>query len=129
MLRVTNEDIVTAQSDYLRTSKSSNVTNRELDRLKALPEGVIAGKRIIDLNYEKQKLEASLLAEEQALMVHGLTPVQVKEILEQKQLLRTIAINAPDHTHEDDGCRGDHLFHIQTLPVSQGEQVATDNWP
>lgn len=125
VLRITNEDVVAAQSDYLRTSESLNVANRELDRLKGLPEGVIAGKRIIDLEYEKQKLQASLQAEEQALVVHGLTQAQVKEILQTRQLLRTLTINAPDHTHEDDGCEGEHLFHVQTLPVSQGEQVAT----
>ena len=124
-LRITNEDVVTAQRDFLRTSESLNVVNRELARLTALPEGVIPGKRILDQEYEKQKLEASLLAEQQALVVHGLSEEQVKNILDTRQLLRTITISAPDHTHEDDGCEGEHLFHVQSLPVSQGEQVAT----
>jgi multidrug efflux pump subunit AcrA (membrane-fusion protein) len=101
------------------------VVNRELARLNALPEGVIPGKRILDQEYEKQKLEASLLAEQQALVVHGLSEEQVKNILDTRQLLRAITISAPDHTHEDDGCEGEHLFHVQSLPVSQGEQVAT----
>jgi multidrug efflux pump subunit AcrA (membrane-fusion protein) len=125
VLRLTNEDVVAAQSEYLRTSESLSVVNRELARLKAFPEGVIPGKRIIDQEYEKQKLDASLLAEEQTLVVHGLTEKQVKDILETRQLLRTITINAPSHTHKDGGCEGDHLFHVQSLPVSQGEQVAT----
>lgn len=125
ILRLTNEDVVAAQSEYLRTSESLSVVNRELARLKALPEGVIPGKRIIDQEYEKQKLDASLLAEEQTLVVHGLTEKQVKDILETRQLLRTITINAPSHMHKDGGCEGDHLFHVQSLPVSRGEQVAT----
>ncbi len=124
-LRITNEDVVAAQRDFLRTSESLNVVNRELARLKALPEGVIPGKRILEQEYEQQKLEASLLAEQQALVVHGITEEQVKNILDTRKLLRTITISAPDHTHQDDGCIGDHLFHVQSLPVSQGEQVST----
>jgi multidrug efflux pump subunit AcrA (membrane-fusion protein) len=124
-LRITNEDVVTAQRDFLRTSENLNVVNRELARLNALPEGVVPGKRILEQEYEKQKLEASLLAEQQALVVHGLSEEQVKNILDTRQLLRTITISAPNHTHEDDGCEGEHLFHVQSLPVSQGEQVAT----
>ncbi len=124
-LRVTNEDVVNAQSALLRTAESLNVVNRELNRLQSLPEGVLPGKRIIDQEYEKQKFEASLTAEKQALIVHGLSEEQVQDILETKRLLRSITINAPDHVHTDDGCAGDHLFHVQSLPVSQGQQVAT----
>jgi len=40
-------------------------------------------------------------------------------------LLRTITINAPSHVHKDDGCEEEHLFHVQRLPVSQGQQVET----
>jgi multidrug efflux pump subunit AcrA (membrane-fusion protein) len=124
-LRVTNEDVVGAQSELLRTAESLKVVNRELNRLESLPAGVVPGKRIIDQEYEKQKLEASFNAEKQALIVHGLSEEQVQEILDKKQLLRTITINAPDHIHTNDGCEGDHLFHVQSLPVSQGQQVAT----
>jgi multidrug efflux pump subunit AcrA (membrane-fusion protein) len=124
VIRLTNEDVVAAQSELLRTSESLNVVNQELARLNALAEGVVAGKRILEQQYEKQKLEASFLAEQQALVVHGLSKEQVKNILETRQLLRTIKITAPDHTH-DDGCVGEHLFHVQSLPVAQGQQVAT----
>ncbi len=124
-LRITNEAMVAAQRDFLRTSESLNVVNRELDRLQSMPEGVIAGRRILEQEYEKQKLEASLLAERQALVVHGLAEEQVENILTTRQLLRTITINAPRHVHKDDGCEGDHLFHVQKLPVSQGQQVET----
>lgn len=124
-LRLTNEDVVTAQTELLRTAEGLNVVNRELDRLKGLAEGVVPGKRIIDQEYEKQKLEASFTAEQQALIVHGLTKEQVQNILDTKQLLRTITISAPDHIHTDDGCEGDHLFHVQSLSVSQGQQVST----
>ncbi len=124
-LRITNEAMVAAQRNFLLTAENINVVDKELARLQSMPEGVIAGRRLIEQEYEKQKLEASLIAERQALVVHGLTEKQVENILTTRQLLRTITISAPNHVHKDDGCEGEHLFHVQKLPVSQGQQVET----
>ena len=124
-LRITNEAMVSAQRNFLLTAESINVVNRELARLESMPEGVVAGRRILEQKYEKQKLEASLLAEQQALVVHGLSEEQVENILQTRQLLRTITIHSPSHVHKEDGCEGEHLFHVQQLPVSQGQQVET----
>ena len=123
--RLTHEELVTAQRDYLHTAESLDVVNREIARLESLGEGVVAGRRILEQKYEKQKLEASLRAEQQALMVHGFTQEQVESMLESHQLLRKFVICAPDHAHVCESCQGDHLFHVQRLAVAQGQQVAT----
>jgi multidrug efflux pump subunit AcrA (membrane-fusion protein) len=122
-LRLTHEDIVTAQRDYLLSVENLDVVDREIARLRSLGEGVIAGKRVLEQQYEKQKLEASLLAGEQALRMHGLSAEQVAEIRKTRRLLQSLTIRAPDHTHEAGGCGGDHLFHVQSIAVSPGEQV------
>jgi multidrug efflux pump subunit AcrA (membrane-fusion protein) len=122
-IRLTHEEVVTAQRDYLLTSESLDVVNREIERLKTIGEGVIAGKRVLEQQYERQKLEASLLASEQALLLHGLTEEQVAEIRRSKKLLRTLTIRAPNHSHTGNECGKDHLFHVQRLSVSQGQQV------
>ncbi len=124
-LRVTHEDLVSSQQEYLKTVESLAVVDREITRLQSLGEGVIAGKRVLEQQYEKQKLEASLRAAEQALLVHGLTEVQVAEILETRKLLRQLTVNAPTHSHAGDGCSEEHAFHVQSLPVSRGQQVET----
>jgi multidrug efflux pump subunit AcrA (membrane-fusion protein) len=124
-LRLTDDELVTVQREYLRTAESLNVLNHEIARLKALGEGVVAGRRILEQEYEKQKLEASLLAEQQALVVHGISQDQVEEILKKHQLLRDFLVRAPDHFHSGDLCQSEHLFHVQSLPVSQGQQVST----
>lgn len=54
-IRLTHEDVVTAQRDLLLNIESLDVVNRELARLQALGEGVIAGKRILEQQYDKQK--------------------------------------------------------------------------
>jgi multidrug efflux pump subunit AcrA (membrane-fusion protein) len=122
-MRLTHEELVTAQRDYLQTAESLDVVNREIARLKSLTEGVIAGRRILEQEYEKQKLEAALRAGEQAMLLHGITESQIESILDTKRLFRSITVRAPDHVHDGDSCGGDHLFQIQRLAVAQGEQV------
>jgi len=122
-IRLTHEELVNAQSNLVRTSESLEVVNREIARLRSLGEGVIAGKRILDQEYEKQKLEAGFRAERQALLLHGLTEKDLDSILRDRKLLQTLTVDAPMHGHDSDACREDHLFHVQELPVKLGQQV------
>ena len=122
-VRLTHEEVVTTQRDYLLTSESLDVVNREIERLQSVGQGVIPGKVVLEKQYEKQKLEAVLLASEQALMLHGLSANQIAEIRSTKQLIQTLTIRAPDHSHNDSNCKDDHLFHAQRIAVSQGQQI------
>ncbi len=122
-LQLTHEELVTSQRDLLRTVESLNVVNRELARLKSLTEGIIPGKRILEQEYEKQKLEASLKAERQALLLHGLSEKQVEAIVSGRQLFQTLVVRAPEHNDEHEACHEDHLFHVQRLNVNPGQQV------
>jgi cobalt-zinc-cadmium efflux system membrane fusion protein len=122
-IRLTHEDVVTAQRDYLLNVENVSVVDREIARLEALGEGVIAGKRVLEQKYEKQKLDAALLAGEQSLLMHGLSAEQVADIRKTRKLLQSLTVRSPDHTHEAGGCGGDHLYHVQKIAVSPGEQV------
>lgn len=122
-LRLTHEELVTAQTDYLQTQSNLEIVNRELARLKGLDDGIIAGKRIIEKQYEKQKLESALMAVEQAMLLHGLNQEQVNQIRRTKQLFQNVTVYSPEHRHEDDVCEGPHLFTIQRLGIAEGEQI------
>jgi multidrug efflux pump subunit AcrA (membrane-fusion protein) len=122
-IRLTHEELVTAQSNLIRTAENLDVVSREIARLQAIGEGVIVGKRILEQEYEKQKLEASLRAERQSLLLHGLKVDDVESILRDRKLFQLITVNAPAHGHEGDACREDHLYHVQELPVKLGQQV------
>ncbi len=122
-LRLTHEELVTSQRDYLATSAKLEIVNREIQRLEGLGEGVIAGKRVLEQKYEKQKLEVELLAQEQAMLLHGLSDEQVASIRTTQRLFRSIEVRAPAHTDAQEACTGPHLFTVQSLGVSQGEQV------
>jgi multidrug efflux pump subunit AcrA (membrane-fusion protein) len=121
-LRLTHEDLIAAQSEFLRLAEELDVVNREIGRLESITEGVVAGRRIVEQKYERQKLEAQLRAGRQALLLHGLNDTQVDDILRTRQLVQTLTIQAP--AHEDSACSEiDHLFHVQHLNVQLGQQV------
>jgi hypothetical protein len=78
---------------------------------------------VLEQQYEKQKLDAAIRASEQALLLHGLSEEQIAEIRQTRKLLKSLTIRAPEHEHEGGRCGPDHLFHVQTISVSPGEQV------
>ncbi|HJN09150.1 MAG: efflux RND transporter periplasmic adaptor subunit [Pirellulaceae bacterium] len=122
-IRLTHEELVAAQRSFLQTAENLKVVKREIDRLNAISEDVLEGKRVLEQEYERQKFEASLRAERQALLLHGLKDDQLDQILATGKLVPSLTVYAPAHTHEDGGCQEEHLFHVQRLTVSQGQHV------
>lgn len=121
-VRLTHEELVSAQGEYLKTLEELDVVNREIERLEALTEGVVAGSRLRDQKYDRQKLEARLRAQRQALLLHGLSDSEVDEIVKTRLLLQALTIKAPPHDEECD-CGDEQLLHVQSLPVERGQQV------
>jgi len=94
-IRLTHEDLVDSQTKFLQTLEELDVENREIERLQKLTDGVIAGKVILERQYARQKLEALLNAQRQALILHGLSEPQVDQIRAERRLLRELQVFAP----------------------------------
>ena len=126
-LRLTHEEVVQSQVELLATSEALDVVRRELRRLEGInTEGLIAKKRILDQQYELQKLEGRQRAERQALLLHGLSEIQVTAIQESRTLLGTVIVRAP-YKHElvfDDAEEQPKLL-LQKLDVERGQYVET----
>jgi multidrug efflux pump subunit AcrA (membrane-fusion protein) len=58
LVRLTHEELVAAQTQYLQTAEELDIVNREISRLEGYGDA-IAGKRIVEQQYEKQKLEGT----------------------------------------------------------------------
>ena len=59
-LRLTHEEVVEAQAEFLKTAEELDVVQREIDRLeKVAADGVISGKTLLERKYEQQKLPAA----------------------------------------------------------------------
>ena len=104
ILRLTHEDVVQAQTDYLKTLEALDVEDREIARLRNVTRGVVAGKVVLEREYEKQKLEGLLKAQRQGLLLHGLAASQVDSIAESRNLVREIRVDVPaPHDPADPG--------------------------
>ncbi|MHB8900898.1 MAG: efflux RND transporter periplasmic adaptor subunit [Thermoguttaceae bacterium] len=123
-LRLTHEEVVEAQSQYLQTLESLDVVNREIARLeKVVTEGVVSGKTLLDRRYEQQKLEGLSRAQQQQLMLHGLSEQQVGEIAGTRTLLASLTIAAPQARTGVD-VESEPLFQVQEIRVTTGQHVA-----
>ncbi len=102
-IRLTHEDLVQSQTEFLKTLGELDVEEREIKRLSDVTSsGAVAGKVLLDRQYAKDKLSALLSAQREALRLHGLSENQVDQIAEKRRLLRELQIFAPSLEGHDD---------------------------
>ncbi len=124
ILRLTHEDLVTAQRDFLQSAQELDVVKREIERLESIGEGIIAGRRVVEQKYQQQRIEAALHAQRQGLLLHGLSEEQIDKVLTSRQLLPELVVSAPPAASESGQDARDHLYHVQSLLVKRGQSVA-----
>lgn len=123
-LRLTHEELVQSQADLLQTAEELDVTLREIKRIEKLTqEGALAGKQLLERQYERQKQEAVLRSKRQALLLHGLTDAQVDEIIQRRELLKQLTVIAPTANDEGDTSPAGTMLQVQSLRVSSGQHV------
>jgi multidrug efflux pump subunit AcrA (membrane-fusion protein) len=95
-LRLTHEELVQAQSEFLRVVAQLRVANDEVKRLQSLSQdGGLGRSQLREHIYEKKKLAADLNARRQGLQLHGLTAAEVREIEESGTLLAGLIVRSP----------------------------------
>lgn len=106
-IRLTHEDLVQVQTEFLKTIGELEVERREVKRLTvATSTGAVAKIKLIERQYEEEKLEARLQAQQEALRLHGLSDRQVQQIVDDRRLLRELQIVVPfPDQHSDDELR------------------------
>ena len=122
-LRLTHEEVVTAQSDFLSLLQGLDVINQELQRLQRIGEGVIPGKRIIEQEYKRDQAAASLGALRQSLLLHGLTNEQIANIEKTREVLKDVTVVAPPYSSNHEHAEIEHQYHVQSINVNRGESV------
>src|SRR5690606_21972707 len=104
-IRLTHEDLVSAQTEVLKALGELDVEKREIERLSGVTaSGAVAGNVLRARQYARDKLEAQLKAQREALRLHGLSEEQVGHIAGERRLLRELQIFAPSvdtHDHEE----------------------------
>lgn len=123
-LRLTHEELVKAQSDFLQAAEELDVVKAEIKRLKSASiPGAIAGKTIRVREYEQQKLEAAINAQSQSLVLHGLSKEQVDGIIRSRKLLQGLTVFAPQVLKDTNSNAQDNPLHIHSMDVNPGQYV------
>jgi cobalt-zinc-cadmium efflux system membrane fusion protein len=123
-LRLTHEDLVDVQSAFLETVEQLDVIQREVARLqKVTSSGAVAGKTLLERQYEQQQAEARLRAQQQALILHGITEEQVDQIKSTRRLLQQVTVFAPRPVEPSKGAADEHLLQVSKVEVAPGQQV------
>ena len=123
-LRLTHEDLVTTQSAFLETIEQLDVIRREIDRLEEVTSsGAIAGKKLLERQYEQQQAEARLRAQQQALILHGISEEQVDDIKSTRKLLQQVTVLAPQPVETTGSPSDEQLFDVSTIDVGPGQHV------
>lgn len=95
-LRITAEELVDSQTEFLRIVGELDVENKEIKRLSEIAKsGAIAPKALLERQYAKDKLENLLRAQREALRLHGLSDRQIDQISTERKLFRDLQIFVP----------------------------------
>jgi cobalt-zinc-cadmium efflux system membrane fusion protein len=117
-LRLTHQDLVNAQKSFLSLLGELDVEEREVARLTEIARsGAVAGKTLINREYERDKRLAELRAIRQALLLHGLSEDQIKRIEQKRELIREMIVRAPS-------LHADRSIHHDALPHSAADAGA-----
>lgn len=130
-LRITAEELVSTQTNLLRTVGELDVENREIARLsKATESGAISQKTLLDRQYAKEKLEVLMNAQREALRLHGLSERQIDDITKNHKLLRDLQIVAPGrdlHGAEELILSSREVTPVSLVAIRQERQLADEN--
>ena len=102
-IRLTHEDLVQAQTNFLKALGEIDIERREIARLQAVTRsGAVAGKVLLNREYARDKLNSTIRAQQEALRLHGLSKAQVDRIARERRLLRELQIIVPTGDGEND---------------------------
>jgi membrane fusion protein, heavy metal efflux system len=121
-VRLTHEELVQAQVEFLSTAEELDVLGREIARLESIGAGTIAGKTLLERKYEQQVKQALLRAKRESLLLHGLTNEQVDDIIQSRTLLKEVTIRVPPLAAEHMQAERP-VFQVQQLAVDSGQYV------
>jgi cobalt-zinc-cadmium efflux system membrane fusion protein len=130
-MRLSHEELVQVQGEFLTNLEQLDVINQEIQRLENSTVKVkgeellpIAGKTLLAQRYEQQKVQAALRAQRQRLELHGLTKEQVAEIEKKPRALRRdLQVSAPPNPNDPSRVDPRHVLRVANLRVRPGQHV------
>ncbi|MEI8020197.1 MAG: hypothetical protein WCH39_18485 [Schlesneria sp.] len=102
-IQPTAELLANAESALLKTLQEMELVELQIERISPTVEsGATPAMRKVEKEYERTRLESQRLIQTQELLVRGLSPVQIEEIIKTKTLIRRITVRVPAGTLSGD---------------------------
>jgi len=137
-MRLTHEDLVTAQKEFLQSVGDRDIEIKEIARIEGVANaGAISSKTLLDRQYNRDKLDSLLRSQRESLRLHGLTETQISSIEADRRLLAEMKVFAPgpdEHSeeeleagkpHSQTTARDErkHTLVLQDIQVQKGQSV------
>lgn len=122
-IQPTGEVLTNTQADLLRTIQEMALADLEIKRLTPLTEtGSVSMRLLLEKEYERKRLDSQKLVQIQELLVRGLTPYQITEIVEHKTLLREFTIYVPGGKPKSTSTEEEH-DHPSVVPTGLSQST------
>jgi multidrug efflux pump subunit AcrA (membrane-fusion protein) len=95
-IELADETLATAQAELLDAMQQIEILDQEIRRLEpGVAGGGVAGKSLLEAQYEKQRLQSRAQTRSQELLLRGLTAADLASIAKERQLIRQVTIALP----------------------------------
>jgi membrane fusion protein, heavy metal efflux system len=92
-IRLTGDQLAATQADLLEAVQQTVILDQELQRLQAaVREGGLAGRTLLELEYERKRVLARKGTKRQELVIRGLDEELIAQITETEQLVRDVTV-------------------------------------
>ncbi|MCS6978165.1 MAG: biotin/lipoyl-binding protein [Gemmatales bacterium] len=118
VLRLTSEALQNSQTELLKLTKELEINKAEIARYSSPDLKAINPGRLIELEYQRRRLEAGIYAQRQDLAARGLTPEQIDQVAT-GQFLREMTVQAPGQP----SLAEPPVYDVEELRVKLGDQV------
>jgi membrane fusion protein, heavy metal efflux system len=128
-LRLTGDELAAAQASLLDAVQQVVILDQEIERLRsAVQQGGLAGRSLLELEYERKRMLARKGTKRQELMIRGLDQQQIAQITDTQEMVRTVAVRLPLDLVRQLGPHAtypaeDGIFTIEALAVTPGSYV------
>jgi multidrug efflux pump subunit AcrA (membrane-fusion protein) len=124
-IRLTHEEVIQSQAELLRSSRELVILNEELKRLEGIArEGAIPGKTLLEKQYEQRRLQNTIDAQRQALLLHDMSAAQIDSLLDSGKLLGSIAVPVPADELPAATGQTPAILQLHELPIAHGQHIA-----
>ena len=123
-IRLTHEDLVQSQIDFVKALGDLDVEEREIVRLKPISKDT--PKPLLERMYAKEKLESLLNAQREALRLHGLSARQIEQIAKDRRLLSELTIAAPSAQQDSGELELTSQLHLEPIAYIANQEAISD---